>query len=155
MSKAVLISIRPEWVKKILAGEKTPEVRKTRPKMETPFKCHIYCTNSGVAMGMWGKHGKVVGEFVCDKIDCVDIPYPAFMGKLDKHWTEDSCCTYYQLHRYFYHDRAYFWHISNLKIYDDPKQLNEFMGLRKTKFGYAPVEIKRTPQSWCYVEELK
>lgn len=155
MSKAVLISIRPEWVKKILAGEKTLEVRKTRPKMETPFKCHIYCTNSGVAMGMWGKHGKVVGEFVCDKIDCVDIPYPAFMGKLDKHWTEDSCCTYYQLHRYFYHDRAYFWHISNLKIYDDPKQLNEFMGLRKTKFGYAPVEIKRPPQSWCYVEELK
>ena len=155
MSKAVLISIRPEWVKKILAGEKTLEVRKTRPKMETPFKCHIYCTNSGVAMGMWGKHGKVVGEFVCDKIDCVDIPYPAFMGKLDKHWTEDSCCTYYQLHRYFYHDRAYFWHISNLKIYDDPKQLNELMGLRKTKFGYAPVEIKRPPQSWCYVEELK
>ena len=144
MSKAVLISIRPEWVKKILAGEKTLEVRKTRPKMETPFKCHIYCTNSGDAM-----------EFVCDKIDCVDIPYPAFMGKLDKHWTEDSCCTYYQLHRYFYHDRAYFWHISNLKIYDDPKQLNEFMGLRKTKFGYAPVEIKRPPQSWCYVEELK
>lgn len=32
--------------------------------------------------------------------------------------------------------------------------LSEFMGLRKTKFGYAPVEIKRPPQSWCYVEDL-
>ena len=31
MAKAVLISIRPEWVKKILTGEKTLEVRKTRP----------------------------------------------------------------------------------------------------------------------------
>ena len=67
MSKAVLISIRPEWVEKILSVEKTLEVRKTRPNMETPFKCYIYCTNSGVAMGMWGKHGKAVGEFVCDK----------------------------------------------------------------------------------------
>lgn len=68
MAKAVLISIRPEWVEKILAGEKTLEVRKTRPNMGTPFKCYIYCTKSGVAMGMWGKHGKVVGEFTCNKV---------------------------------------------------------------------------------------
>ena len=168
MAKAILISIRPEWVKKILAGEKTLEVRKTRPKLETPFKCYIYCTNSGVAMGMWGKHGKVVGEFVCDKIDCVDIPYPAFMGKLDTHWTEDSGCTYYQLHRYFYHDMAYFWHISNLKIYDNPKQLSEFKGLCRVEadccacsyYNYTKMDcdcrtIKRSPRSWCYVEELK
>lgn len=37
MAKSVLISIRPEWVEKILSGEKTLEVRKTRPKLETPF----------------------------------------------------------------------------------------------------------------------
>ena len=42
--KAVLISIRPEWCAKIASGEKTIEVRKTRPKLETPFKCYIYCT---------------------------------------------------------------------------------------------------------------
>lgn len=46
MSKAVLISIRPEWVEKIAKGEKTVEVRKTQPKLETPFKCYIYCTNT-------------------------------------------------------------------------------------------------------------
>lgn len=44
MSKAVLISIRPEWCEKIVNGRKTIEVRKTRPKMDTPFKCYIYCT---------------------------------------------------------------------------------------------------------------
>lgn len=44
MAKAVLISIRPDWVEKILSGEKTLEVRKTRPKLETPFKVYIYCT---------------------------------------------------------------------------------------------------------------
>lgn len=162
MVKAVLISIRPEWVEKILDGKKTLEVRKTRPKLETPFKVYIYCTagylsyevSNGMMCNISG--GKlVVGEFVCDKIDCVDIPYPAFMGELDKHWMNDSCCTYWQLHRYFYHDNAYFWHISSLKIYDTPKQLSEFTGLQKTKFGYAPNEVKRPPQSWCYVEELK
>ena len=35
MSKAVLISIRPKWVENIANVEKTIEVRKTRPKLET------------------------------------------------------------------------------------------------------------------------
>ena len=43
---AVLISIRPKWCEKIISGEKTIEVRKTRPKMDTPFKCYIYCTKA-------------------------------------------------------------------------------------------------------------
>lgn len=45
MSKAVMLSIRPEWCEKIASGEKTIEVRKTRPKkLKNPFKCYIYCT---------------------------------------------------------------------------------------------------------------
>ena len=44
MNKAVLISIRPEWCDLIMRGKKTIEVRKTRPKLETPFKVYIYCT---------------------------------------------------------------------------------------------------------------
>ena len=44
MSKAVMLSIRPKWCEKIASGKKTIEVRKTRPKLETPFKCYIYCT---------------------------------------------------------------------------------------------------------------
>ena len=45
MSKAVLISIRQKWCQKIMAGRKTIEVRKTRPKMDTPFKCYIFHKN--------------------------------------------------------------------------------------------------------------
>lgn len=41
MAKAVLISIRPEWVEKIANYEKTIEIRKTKPDLETPFKCYI------------------------------------------------------------------------------------------------------------------
>lgn len=44
MAKAVLISIHPEWVEKIAGGQKTVEVRRTRPKLEPHFKCYIYCT---------------------------------------------------------------------------------------------------------------
>ena len=44
MSKAVMLSIQPRWCELIAAGEKTMEVRKTRPKLETPFKCYIYQT---------------------------------------------------------------------------------------------------------------
>lgn len=42
--KAVLLSIRPNWCKLIWSGMKTVEVRKTRPKLETPFRVYVYCT---------------------------------------------------------------------------------------------------------------
>lgn len=42
--KSVLISIRPKWCELIASGNKTIEVRKNRPRLETPFKCYIYCT---------------------------------------------------------------------------------------------------------------
>lgn len=81
--KAVLISIRPKWCEKIVNGEKNIEVRKTRPKLQTPFKCYIYCTMDhpyiSVSCGKLDKlnyrtntvgrcNGKVIGEFTCDRI---------------------------------------------------------------------------------------
>jgi predicted transcriptional regulator len=47
--KAVLISIRPKWCEMIASGKKTVEVRKSRPKLEPPFKCYIYCTKPSKA----------------------------------------------------------------------------------------------------------
>lgn len=74
MSKAVMISIRPKWCEKIVNGEKTIEVRKTRPKLETPFKCYIYETQGRTDTPWVDKdghmifagRGQVIGEFVCD-----------------------------------------------------------------------------------------
>lgn len=185
--KAVLISIQPKWCELIAAGKKILEIRKTRPKLETPFKCYIYCTLSGsneffkdalngdVAAwnrGKWGERkGNVIGEFICDNIMCFDVPYPAFQSKMDKRIIEESCCTYWQLHRYAYHDALYGWHISNLKIYDKPKELSEFRKACGTQncdgcqfwentgeyAGCLTSEerrLRRPPQSWCYVEEV-
>ena len=165
MAKAVLISIRPEWAEKILFGKKTLEVRKTRPRLEMPFKCYIYYTKS-VMIGLRGKPGYVVGEFTCDNIATYSYdycPHPEIGMDYDcgDSWWEiadedlKSACLAEEEFRYYAFGREamYGWHISDLKIYAQPKPLSAFKGLRKTKFGYAPVEIKRPPQSWCYVEE--
>lgn len=163
MDRAVLISIRPEWVEKILTGEKKMEVRKTRPNMETPFKCYIYCTNSGVAMGMWGKHGKVVGEFTCNKVTNL---FSNSRFWLDEDYVLQTCLSAAEIRKYANGANGlYGWHISNLKIYDTPKELSKFsrpfencIGKTCDEFGCALCEngghIKRPPQSWRYVEEL-
>lgn len=170
MSKAVMLSIRPKWVEKIANGEKTIEVRKTRPKLDTPFKCYIYCTQSGVALGAWGKHGKVIGEFTCDRI----FPINVFDNGGIQNWffehMERSCLTYEGLADYIGNGRTgHCWHISNLKIYDKPRELREFKKNNRDCFcadlGLAKRDcpdcknsgcfLERPPQSWCYVEAME
>ena len=170
MSKAVMLSIRPKWCGKIASGEKTIEVRKTRPKLDTPFKCYIYCTQSGVALGAWGKHGKVIGEFTCGRIDRLapaNEPYGIY--DIDDDYVLQTCLENGALLDYGHGTSLYGWHISDLKIYDKPKELTEFHTWKKckscSKSGYestaciydkncmVPVAITKAPQSWCYVEE--
>ena len=91
MPKAVLISIKPKWVEKIMSGEKTIEVRHTAPK-EVPFKAYIYCTKAKSQWRYSNYEGayenskgeivyaqqRIIGEFVCDKIEdfyCASVPY--------------------------------------------------------------------------------
>ena len=169
MSKAVLISIRPKWVEKIASGEKTIEVRKTRPKLDTPFKAYIYCSQGNDARRLRGSWGKVIGEFTCDRI----FPINVFdNGSIQKWLFENlkrSCLTYEELADYIGNGKTgYGWHISDLLIYDQPRELSEFQratdpcdschaeytwectGCKKLSGG-----IKRPPQSWCYVEAMK
>lgn len=163
MSKAVMLSIRPKWCELIANGTKTVEVRKSRPKLHTPFKCYIYCTQSGVALGAWGKHGKVIGEFTCDRIYEL-----APLNHAPDDVEQQACLTREEIVRYL-KGAGCGWHISDLKIYDKPKELTEFHTWKKckscSKSGYestaciydencmVPVAITKAPQSWCYVEE--
>ena len=152
MSKAVLISIRPEWCEKIMSGQKTIEVRKTRPKMDTPFKCYIFkCGN-----------GKVIGEFLCDQI-IEDRTYGH-----NKKFYRAACMSAYDAAAYAMQSPMYGWHISNLKIYDHPREMSSFRGACKNDWWCescamysersgicrnAGLQITRPPQSWRYVEE--
>ena len=202
--KAVMISIKPKWVKKIVSGKKTIEVRKSRPTLETPFKCYIYCTkDGGWLVSVNGKvnkpntaqidlkvdsvvtelNGAVIGEFVCDKIITVDCDSIApFDPKTGEYIQEETCLDRTEFIRYTNFRKAFGWHISNLVIYDEPKELSEFYQeckeygktgtintpkkCQKCRYQYTRGlaskcridglrPLKRPPQSWCYVEELR
>ena len=164
--KSVLISIQPKWCEKIAKGEKTVEVRKTRPKLEIPgdpFKVYIYCTQDKHGWFHFGKKerldGKVIGEFVCDYISIFRPKSLTCESAIKK----ASCLTVQGLIDYAGKKNHLFgWHISELKIYDGPKELKDFhkVGYTETKnsvFGWTIDEetswqVSRPPQSWCYVE---
>lgn len=180
MSKAVMLSIRPKWCEKIASGEKTIEVRKSRPKLHTPFKCYIYCTQpryphedyieTDYPKPQFYGGGKVIGEFTCERI--YEIRKRGIPENFDycylslNEWGNDdieteiraisaSCVSKEKLNAYGAKaPLLYGWHISDLRIYDEARELSEFTGLRNTRFGAAPYDIKRAPQSWCYVEEV-
>lgn len=196
MNKAVLFSIKPKYCELIASGKKTIEVRKTKPKLDTPFKCYIYCTkgelltrsnnNGKIYVAYSPKYqkalerngnitlsGKVIGEFVCDNIIKFAADKKADNIKLSNMGLL-SCLSSLELENYA-GDKYYLYgfHISDLVIYDKPKELSDF---RKPciygeesdvscfscdKSGYRPDmhidcfnEVTRPPQSWCYVEEL-
>lgn len=167
MSKAVMLSIRPKWVEKIANGEKTIEVRKTKPKLETPFKAYIYCSQGNDARRLRGSWGKIIGEFTCDRI----FPINVFDNGSIQNWLfehmERSCLTYEELADYIGNGKTgHGWHISGLLIYDQPRELSEFRRATDpcdschaeytwecTGCKKLGGDIKRPPQSWCYVEE--
>lgn len=190
--KAILQSIKPQHCANIAAGKKTIEVRKTKPKIKTPFKVYIYCTKGEK---LWKKgnsvfldkrynrllqtfdymlNGKIIGEYMCDEIETV-IPERYPFSEIG------TCLTPKQILDYGGNKPIYFWHISNLVIYDKPKELYEFNKLCTDPYQYcqgckhglvkypSDVEtyedlagccfdtvcvnqLQKPPQSWCYVE---
>lgn len=188
--KSVLISIKPKWCELIASGKKTIEVRKKSPKIETPFKCYIYSTKAGDRIVLKNGRvfeinksltGKVIGEFVCDKIYDIEPHYdtPNFCNQYECGWKVDDgddCLSFSELNTYLGGKHGYGWHISDLKIYDKPRELSEFykecdldkcdscphLYVENTPNSYETwcefdekMPIARPPQSWCYVEELQ
>lgn len=150
--QSVLISIRPQYCELIASGKKTIEVRKSRPKLETPFKCYIYQSkpkdrlitilkdgdeNYGETYhgkpvfiktygdGYWtGRNQKVIGEFVCDSVTNL---FADSRFWLDEKAVEQACLTGNQIRKYANgKESVYGWHISDLRIYDKPRELSEF-----------------------------
>lgn len=194
--KSVLISTRPKSVEKICHKigedetgkaiyEKRIEVRKTAPK-EVPFKCYIYETKGQYVKFTHGAHtkygygrGKVIGEFICDRIICSQAYFDS-QGKnhLTNVFPDDikkTCLDEYDLWDYIAGKAVkanqmydgYLWHISDLKIYDKPRELSEFRKpcdrfldcctcrrLVHNEYMSCDNKITRPPLSWCYVEDL-
>lgn len=170
MNKAVIISIQPKWCELIASGKKTVEVRKTKPKLETPFKCYIYQTKMkwaytllrtlrlhklADARVMW--LGKVIGEFVCNKISEIGYSperHGTYVSDIENLHVK-SCVNFEEMFDYIADGYGYGWHISDLVIYDKPKELGEFhKPTLPTGLCYEDDAITKPPQSWCYVEEV-
>ena len=172
--KSILISIQPQFVEKILNGEKTIEIRKTKPSCELPCKVYIYQTKKSFVykilkwLGLY--KGKVVAEFTLDAVE----EFYVFDNGSVQGWNwfglNRSCLTYEQISEYIGLDKkGYAWHIDDLVVYDKPKELSEFYTLKKCNScasGYEssgcrydedckiPVQVTRPPQSYMFVEEL-
>lgn len=199
--KAIMISVKPEYVEKILNGEKIGELRTTIPKCELPYKAYLYCTKG---QELWGDgtgetwngidenedielvyeytptlsrlNGKVVAEWTVKEYDkYTDLTNTANLQRIYK-----RCCVNYK-NVWEYSKQGtkpiYDLHIDDLKIYDKPKELSEFYKWGNCPHYYSDYEdgccaencpfydkdfcnghslrVKRPPQSWFYVEELK
>lgn len=127
--KSILISVHPKWCELIANGQKTVEVRKTRPKLGTPFKCYIYETKARSDVPTFidedghvsfEGRGQVIGEFVCDRIWEL-----APLNHAPDDVEEQACMTREEIVRYL-KCIGCAWHISDLKIYDEPKELSKF-----------------------------
>lgn len=188
---AVLMSIRPKWCELIANGKKTVEVRKTKPKLKTPFKVYIYCSEKDydktfcidkfmhkVFLDGNGKQ-KVIGKFVCDEIFTIRYVCGSYrcegLAPLENdRVAAASQLSLYDMRNYLACNDGYAWHISNLVIYDEPKDLSEFTRVCdgncykcKDAIWRTPRDFSSdskivgcgrkvtTPQSWCYVEELR
>lgn len=181
--KEVMLSIKPKYCELIASGQKTIEVRKTRPKIETPFKCYIYMTKSNLVGDRKAYKdrlaGKVIGEFVCDCIIPISITYSDPNNRIAQKEFPYTCLTDKEIMDYLGNgNQGYGWHISNLVIYDEPKELSkfytwcpeyerEYITSKCTKCRYYLINefdgcfecacegeklLTRPPQSWCYVE---
>lgn len=192
MGKAVLISVQPKWAHEIIDGRKTVEVRKTKPKIEMPFKCYLYMTAGGyewqkdpwttaispdgTVAKLYNGAQRVIASFDVDKIYTIkDLGSQFVVDGADKAETngiaKESCLYFDDLKAYAGGRKfLYGWHISNLLIFDEPKELSDFRIPKKCNSckvsGYenccpydekciVPAVPSRPPQSWCYVEELK
>lgn len=207
--KSVLLSIQPRWCELIASGKKTVEVRKTKPKLETPFKVYIYCTtdkrllhkfdkgeriddehffNEHVFVrqntwirGHFNPNKKVIGEFVCRNKDFHSISNLVIKEDAE-HTLMGTCLEKADVLKYIGYQNGtniyekpylfYGWHISDLVIYDKPRELSEFKRVcdgncqscqyaiwQTNGWAYEPYivdckPITRPPQSWCYVESV-
>lgn len=190
--KAVLISIAPKWCENIVSGKETIEARKTIPSIPTPFKVYVYCTKEkpfiqkirfgdiAISHTQISKNlfnGKVIGEFVCDKIEVLfntNGNPENYMSDILPNILQNTALSFKEFQDYV-ESRAdknniRGLHISQLKIYDKPKELSEFsrpcsyggicfsckrFKANGSSYDICNSEITRPPRDWMYVEELE
>lgn len=176
----VLASLKPYYYYLIGEKIKTLEIRKSDFK-NLPQDVLFYMSKDEKSFAKipkefqekYRKHfGKVGIEFTCDKSICLDYypqDYTGMPGKFSEMICKESCLSYNEIMAYKKEKLAYGWHISNLKIYGEPKDLSEFKISCNRKnpccsccnrFTGKPWDIcnstiTRPPQSYMFVKEVE
>ncbi len=152
MTKAILMTIRPEHLVKILNGDKTIEIRKTIPKCKLPIDVYLVCSKAkpyyvraiknGKSIPMvdgwqksfrdeYGINGKVVCKFVLNKWE--EMPFyegyydaiPAY--EINPHDIPlKACLSIQEINQYGKGKDLYALPIDNLVIFDKPKEISDF-----------------------------
>ena len=188
--KAILISDHAKWCALMMNGDKTVEVRKGTALYKAIQKLidengyadiYVYCskneylyrTNKGyiaskkpltVGKGTdytyaYSDEGKVLFKFRCYKVE-------EWHNYSWQEITKNACLTDDELRDYSKGVASlYCIHISNLEIFDRPKELSEFhkiVDIRKCDTNYCDdfyscskcekSRLTKAPQSWCYIE---
>lgn len=197
--KGILIAQKPRDCEKIVSGKKTIIVCKKMPKLQTPFKGYIFCTkgkpfiqkirfgdiaisHTQISKNLY--NGRVIGEFICDKVYLIKNQGSMFSvadeeQSVTNEIARQSCLDYYDMVSYLGNKDGYGWHITDLKIYDKPKELSEFRKLKErieqtcgclsnnglcnaARYEELCDNIKKccfkepnAPKGWCYVQELE
>lgn len=154
--KSVLFSINKPHTDHIRSLRKKVELRTKPPKIDGAYKGFIYETKK------FGGSGKVIGEFTAYNESTCRV---CIGGNL-AHLAVKSQVPWGDILKYSDYGKKDITaiSISNLKIYDEPKELSEFIKPCPTPFQCdkcndlvehfgCGLTITIPPQSWCYVEE--
>ena len=180
--KSILLSIKLQWVAKILNEEKTIEVRKQFPKDYVGW-VYIYCTKDKKNYLYWDWYdppfveeewfvsnipdiwdddrkningpfnGKVIARFWCDKVE--EITTEKWSPSKEQDLLKASCLTENQLFDYCNLESGkpfYAIHISEFEIFDKPKELSEFNSWIVSEETHLLKKLTKAPQNYCYIE---
>lgn len=185
--KSVLRSIKPYWFYLICEGKKPIEVGKTAPTAECWDKItYLYCSKDMKSFNLIPKEhrekyrkylGKVGARFVCDKVikTCGwrlrgNTGWCAKRTEAEEKFPTSACLTIDEIVEYAGGEgrEVSGWHITDLKIYDEPKELSEFKELCPIKNkdcpqcefysryeGICANWLTRPPRGWQYVKDLR
>ena len=188
--RKVLASLKPYYYYLVGEGIKKIEIRKDIPKAsDWDNEVLFYMSKDEKSFAKipkefqekYRKHfGKVGMQFICDKVERLEehIEQGGLYYILSDTFNEQAQLDNWELHDYGKGKTIYGWHISELKIYDRPRELSEFKTPSCEKSEKACGNCKwlvkintpdvyececyvedgrpitRPPQSWQYIEDL-
>ena len=191
-----MLTIRLKWFYLTYKGIKTIEVRKSAPKdfagdvyevvSKTNFEKDLMQIPENEREFFKQFKGKVGLKFTLNRVEeiglikeVINLHYTGkrfIMNKIGENIYDvssetlrKSCLTYEEISNYLKGKKGYAWHISNLVVFDRPKELGEFKHYNKPSCDGCPfqysiecdyhrevecddIPLIKAPQSWQFIE---